>query len=197
MEAIRRDETSLRAPRGPDLMRRLTAGDESALAALYDRFSGGLYALARGILGEPSEAEEVLQEVFVHAWRHAASYDASRASVSTWLVLLARSRALDRLRRRRVARRAVQEAGREAPERETAAGVGRVQQEERRRRVRAELATLPGGQRRVLELAYYGGLTQNEIAAAEGIPLGTVKTRTLLGLRKLRAALRDELRELL
>lgn len=186
------------APGGDgELMRRLVRRDESALAELYDRYAGTLLALAVRIVGDEAEAEEVLQEVFVHAWNHAERYDERRASVSTWLVLLARSRAIDRLRSRQVGERTAEASAFEAPRHESASGVRRVQDEERRRRVQAEMARLPPEQRRILALAYYGGLSQTQIADSEGLPLGTVKTRTLLALRKLRQALSAEAWELL
>lgn len=187
-----------RAPSGDgEVMRRLVGRDESALAELYDRYAGTLLALAVRIVGDEAEAEEVLQEVFVHAWNHADRYEPGRASVSTWLVLLARSRAIDRLRSRQVGERTAIASSLEAPRHESAAGVRRVHDEERRRRVQAEMARLPPEQRRILSLAYYGGLSQTQIADSEGLPLGTVKTRTLLALRKLRQALSAEAWELL
>lgn len=187
-----------RTPGGDgEVMRRLVGRDESALAELYDRYAGTLLALAVRIVGDEAEAEEVLQEVFVHAWNHADHYQAGRASVSSWLVLLARSRAIDRLRSRQVGERTAVASALEAPRHVSAAAVRRVQDEERRRRVKAEMARLPPEQRRILALAYYGGLSQTQIADSEGLPLGTVKTRTLLALRKLRQALSAEARELL
>jgi len=180
-----------------DLLRRMAEEDAGALAELYDLFAGILNALAVRILGNAADAEEVLQEAFVHAWRQAGRYDPARSSVSTWLVLITRSRAIDRLRSRRVGERTASRARHEVDRHESPRGARRVQEGERRRRVREEMARLPEEQRRVLELAYYGGLTQTEIAREAGIPLGTVKTRTLLAMRKLRTALRDELRDLL
>jgi RNA polymerase sigma-70 factor (ECF subfamily) len=192
-----RERESARRVEDSDLVARMAAGDEAALSELYDRHAPALLGFALRILGAVAEAEEVLQEVFVHAWNQAAGYDPTRARVSTWLVLLARSRAVDRLRTRQVGERVVAAAGREAPVQESAEGLERVQDGERRRRVLAELVRLPPEQRRILQLAYYGGLTQTEIADAEGLPLGTVKTRTLLALRKLRRALDGEVRQLL
>jgi RNA polymerase sigma-70 factor (ECF subfamily) len=192
-----RERESARRVEDSDLVARMAAGDEAALSELYDRHAPTLLGFALRILGAVAEAEEVLQEVFVHAWNQAAGYDPTRARVSTWLVLLARSRAVDRLRTRQVGERVVAAAGREAPVQESAEGLERVQDGERRRRVLAELVRLPPEQRRILQLAYYGGLTQTEIADAEGLPLGTVKTRTLLALRKLRRALDGEVRQLL
>jgi len=183
--------------REQELLRRVAGGDAEALGELYDRFAGTLNALATRILGDPADAEEVLQEVFVHAWRRADGYDPTRSSVSTWLILVTRSRAIDRLRSRRVVERTAGEARHEVDRHESPAGARRVQEGERRRRVREEMSRLPAEQRRVLELAYYGGFTQTEIAQEVGIPLGTVKTRTLLAMRKLRQALRGELRDLL
>jgi len=150
------------------------------------------------VLNDPADAEEVVQEAFLHLWRQAGRYDPSRASVPTWLALVTRSRAIDRLRTRGVVDRTHEAAGKEAgPGHASGDGAARVLQAERARRVRAELAAIPEEQRRVLELAFFEGLTQTEIAERTGIPLGTVKTRTLLAMKKLRTALRDEIRELL
>lgn len=179
------------------LIRRVADGEEAALNELYDRFSGTVNALALRVLKDTADAEEVVQEVFLQVWNRARRYDPGRASVSTWLMLLARSRAIDRLRSRRVVDRTHDEARHEADLHESARGTRRVQEKERRRRIGRAMADLPEEQRRVLRLAYYGGMTQSEIAASEGIPLGTVKTRTLLAMKKLRAALRDDLGELL
>ena len=180
------------------LVRAVAAGDRDAVAALWDRFAPVLLGLARRVLKDPADAEEVVQEVFLHLWRQADRYDPTRSSLSTWLALVTRSRAIDRLRTRGVVDRthaAVQaEAG---PAHASGEGASRVLHGERRRRVRDELAGLPEEQRQVLELAFFEGLTQREIAERTGIPLGTVKTRTLLAMRKLRTALRDEIRELL
>ncbi len=191
-------------PAGPSdaaLLRRIVERQPEALAELYDRFSPTLLALAGRILDSPADGEDVVQEVFVHVWNHADRYDAARSSVSTWLVLIARSRAIDRLRSRRVVERVHQTAG------QAAAGlsepytspvaVQNVFMQERHERVRQEMAALPAEQREVLEMAYFSGLSQSEIAATTGLPLGTVKTRTLLAMRKLREGLRSEIRQLL
>lgn len=179
-------------------MERVAAGDSDALAELYDRFCGMLLGLATKILGNVSDAEDVLQEVFVQVWKQASRYRRGRSSVSTWLVLITRSRSIDRLRSRNVKLRTAAAAGREkgaghaSPE-----GLGNVLEEERRKRMTRLLAELPEEQRRALEMAYYQGMTQREIAEASGTPLGTVKTRTLLAMKKLRAALEDEIEDLL
>jgi RNA polymerase sigma-70 factor (ECF subfamily) len=176
----------------------VAGGDEQALAALYDRYAPVLLGLARRVVGDAAEAEEVLQEVFIHAWRRADRYDPGRSSVGTWLALIARSRAIDRLRSRRSAARTAEAAGREAPPgHESPRAAGAVLAGERRARVAASLGGLPPEQREVIELAYFGGLSQSEIAGATGIPLGTVKTRTLLAMKKLRSALAAEIEALL
>jgi RNA polymerase sigma-70 factor (ECF subfamily) len=179
-------------------VRAVAAGDRDAVAALWDRFAPVLLGLARRVLKDPADAEEVVQEVFLHLWRQAGRYDPTRSSLSTWLALVTRSRAIDRLRTRGVVDRTHASVQAEAgPAHASGEGASRVLHGERRRRVRDELAGLPEEQRQVLELAFFEGLTQREIAERTGIPLGTVKTRTLLAMKKLRTALRDEIRELL
>ncbi len=180
------------------LIRRIARRDPLALSELYDRFSSLLLALAKRILGSTSEAEEVLQEVFLQVWNQAERYDGSRSSVSTWLVLITRSRSIDRLRSRQVKDRTVQGLQQESGRLHTSPeGPGSVLLEQRRKRLRHEMQELPEEQRQVLELAFFRGMTQSEIAETTGIPLGTVKTRTLLAMKKLRNALREDLRELL
>jgi RNA polymerase sigma-70 factor (ECF subfamily) len=169
-----------------------------ALAELYDLHAPTLLALARRILGGSPDAEDVLQEVFVHVWNQADRYDAARSSVSTWLVLITRSRAIDRLRNRKVVERAHEASQTAAPvEHASSEGADAVLMRERRERVRREMANLPPEQRQVIEMAFYQGLSQSEIAAQADLPLGTVKTRTLLAMKKLRGALRAEIRQLL
>ncbi len=180
------------------LIRQIADRQSDALGELYDRYSATLLGLARRILGSTADAEEVLQEVFVHVWNQGGRYDAARSSVSTWLVLITRSRAIDRLRSRKVVERTHDAAHHEELHEHTSPeGADNVFMQERRVRVREEMEKLPAEQREVLELAFYRGLTQTQIASAADIPLGTVKTRTLLAMKKLRNALRDEIRELL
>lgn len=180
------------------LLRLVAERQPDALAELYNRHSPTLLALARRILDSPSDAEEVLQEVFLHVWNQAERYDAGRSSVATWLVLITRSRAIDRLRTRKVVERTHETAHQEEPVEHTSPeGVEAVLIQERRERVQREIQKLPPEQRQVLDLAFYEGLTQSEIAARTDLPLGTVKTRTLLAMKKLRSALRDEIRQLL
>lgn len=180
------------------LLRLVADRRPEALGVLYGRYAPTLLALGKRVLGRLADAEEVLQEVFLYAWNHAARYDAARSSVSTWLVLVARSRAIDRLRTRKVVERTHETAHQEAPpEHASPNGVEAVFVRERRERVRSEMDRLPPEQKQVLEMAFYEGLSQSEIAAKADLPLGTVKTRTLLAMKKLRGALRDEIRQLL
>lgn len=172
-------------------------GNEAAVGELYNRHAAQLLGVALRILGQRSDAEDIVQETFTYAWRQAARYAAEKSSVATWLILIARSRAIDRLRSGAAAHRALSAAGTGAENHTSPEGVGNVLSRERRQRVREELDRLPAEQVEVLVMAFFGGLSQTEIAAATGIPLGTVKTRTLLGMKKLRAALRLEIRELL
>ena len=190
------------------LLRLVAERRPEALAELYDRFAPTLLALARRVLDNHADAEEVLQEVFIQVWNRGERYDPARSSVSTWLVLIARSRAIDRLRSRKVVERTHEAtAAQAAVGASGTSGVGEphtspealenVFIQERHERVRREMAALPAEQRQVLEMAFYQGLTQSEIAAKAGLPLGTVKTRTLLAMKKLRNALRPEIRQLL
>jgi RNA polymerase sigma-70 factor (ECF subfamily) len=175
------------------LIARIAAGDRDAFSRFYDAFAGTALGLIRRVLRDPSSAEEVLQEVFWQVWQEAPRYDPSRGSPIAWVLMRAKARAIDKLRsiRRReqtfvmpvneaVARQ--DDGGMESPAR-VAEGRGFVEN---------ALARLPEAQRRVIELAFFEGLTQSEIAARLGEPLGTVKTRARLGLERLRTALRAE-----
>ena len=175
------------------LLERLANGDEHALGALYDRWSPLVFSLCVHILGDDDEAEEAVEETFWQAWRQAARYDTSRGAVSTWLTTIARSRALDRLRasrrRKEDAMTDLSEAKRMAVE-ATARGeddpARGAEVAERRVLVRQALRALPAEQSEVLELAYFRGLSQTEIAERTGQPLGTIKTRVRLAMEKLR-----------
>jgi len=193
-----RTSTLLRSSDDLAVVRRLAAGDGAALGELFDRYSPMLLALARRILGPAGDAEEILQEAFVQVWNQADRYDPDRSSVSTWLILITRSRALDRLRSRQARERTAEAAAAEPPRGDTSSGAEEsVLHRERRTIVLEALAELPEEQRRVLELAFYEGLSQSEIAVRTGTPLGTVKTRALLGMKKMRQALRGTIRELM
>ncbi len=180
------------------LVKRVVDRRQEALAELYDRYSPLLLAVARRILGSPSDAEEVLQETFFQAWNQAERYDSGRSSVSTWLVLIARSRALDRLRQRQSRERTASAAEAEPKNPDASARFDEnVLTQERRKRVQKAMAGLPGEQKQVLELAFFEGLSQTEIAERTRTPLGTVKTRALLAMKKMRRDLREEIRELM
>jgi RNA polymerase sigma-70 factor (ECF subfamily) len=175
------------------LVRRMAAGDESALGLLYDRWSPLLHSVARRILSDPDDAEEVLEEAFWQAWRQAGRYEEGRGGVSTWLTMMVRSRALDRVRARGRMR---EERWAVLPEPSSAdafdapaAPDALTERSEERRMIEAAVARLPPEQRETVELAYFRGMSQSEIAAALGQPLGTVKTRARLALQKLRESL--------
>lgn len=161
--------------------------EASGLEALYDRYSTAVYSLALRIVRDTSDAEDVAQEVFAQAWTQAARYDTARGAVPAWLLMMARSRALDRLRRRRAALKpgpgddALADIPDPAPSVETT-----VAADEQARTARAALAGLPATERAALELAYFEGLTHVEIAARTATPLGTVKTRIRMALRRVR-----------
>ena len=197
-ESTSKDARKRAASEEAQIVRRIGAGEPDALSDLYDRYSAMLKALAVRVLGSVGEAEEVVQEAFLQVWRQAGRYDPARSSVSTWLVLITRSRAIDRLRSRKVSQKTVAAAESENRTTHTSPeGARDVLMSERRKRLDTEMRELPDEQREVLELAFYRGLTQREISESTGIPLGTVKTRTLLAMKKLRAALRAEIEELL
>jgi RNA polymerase sigma-70 factor (ECF subfamily) len=176
---------------GEDLVRRLAAGDRDAFGRFYDRYAPLVYPLVLRIVRDRADAADVLQEIFWEAWQNAATYDPARGTPEAWMITRARTRAIDRVRA--VRRRsetfvpplddglaaAAPEAGDDAASRAMDRGI-----------VGAALAQLPAAQREAIELAYYAGLTQTEIAEQLRQPLGTVKTRIRLGLERLRDAVR-------
>jgi RNA polymerase sigma-70 factor (ECF subfamily) len=165
-------------------------GDVSAFEALYDKYSSTLYALLLRILASPEDAQEVLQEAFVKAWTNAKTFDPVRGSEVAWLISIARSRGIDRLRSRRIRADRENDAGREISIHSSfvvpTTGADSAVQSQERSAVRSALTELPDAQRVALELAYFEGLSQSEIAARLNEPLGTVKTRMQLGMKKLR-----------
>jgi RNA polymerase sigma-70 factor (ECF subfamily) len=182
--------------RDADLVLRMAHGDEQALGTLYDRFGGVLYAVAFRVVGEKADTEEVVLEAFAQAWRDAGRFDPARGSTAAWLTMMARSRALDLVRSQSRRARITDTAAREDSGTAPAMSSGftppgsAVEEEERRRAVRQALDGLATPQRQAIELAYYEGLSQSEIAARLQEPLGTIKTRMRLGMQKLREALR-------
>lgn len=172
------------------LVEAIAAGERDALAELYDRYGALAYAVALRVLGDPGRAEDVVQESFVKLWRSAGQFDARRGSLRTWLITSVRNRAIDALR----GRAAHERREREIPLTVPASGFGsdpwrEVSEHLEQEAVREALARLPDEQRQVVELAYFGGLTQNEIATRVGVPLSTVKGRTRLALEKLHSYL--------
>ena len=181
-----------------ELMRRLFHKDKRAFEAIFDRYGDLVYSTALRILRDAHLAQDVSQEIFVRLWRKPESYVAERGRFLTWLISVTRNRAVDEIRSR--GRRLRHEtASPEEQEREIPAGEANdpalnAQLAEQARTVRTALAELPPEQRQVIELAYFGGLTQQEISDRLDQPLGTVKTRIRLGMQKLRAALAPEMR---
>ena len=175
-----------------NLLHAIALRDEQALASLYDRYRLILFGLLIRILNSREEAEDVLQEVFLQVWRRAADFDERRGRAFTWLITLARSRAIDRLRqlgsRERLALSAIDFVGDVA-----SSPVRDALRSEQRQIVAGALAELSEEQRRALTLAYFEGLTQTEIAARLSSPLGTVKTRMRSGMIKLRELLSQRL----
>jgi RNA polymerase sigma-70 factor (ECF subfamily) len=174
-----------------DLLAAIAGGDAGALATLHERYCRAVFNVALAVVTDVAEAEEVTQEAFIRAWLRAASYDPGRGRAGTWLLRLTRHLAIDLLRRRRLTLVALEWDHGDALPIEPGDGAGNdVEREilsaERRQLVQAALRGLPAKQREVIEHAYYGGLSHAEIAARLGLPLGTVKSRTSLGLRRLR-----------
>ena len=173
------------------LIRRMVEADETALGALYDRWARSLYSLVLHLLKDPDEAEDIVEETFWQAWRKSGSYEPSKGAVSTWLLTIGRRKALDRLRSKK--RHREDPVGNDHAFADIASPAPDPSQDlegsELREHVRSALRELPAEQREVLELGYFSGLSQTEIADATGQPLGTVKTRMRLAMQKLREPL--------
>jgi RNA polymerase sigma-70 factor (ECF subfamily) len=178
--------------RDRDLVRRIGQGDQEAFRGLFRRYSASAMALAQRVLRQPALAEETVQEAFLALWRNPASYDAGRGSVRAWLMSTVHHRAVDQVRREEAQRRRAEEAVSDVdvdggdPAETVVDELGLPAE---RDAVRRALEDLPAEQRQVIELMYFRGMSQTQIATATGLPLGTVKSRTLLAMRRLRAGL--------
>jgi RNA polymerase sigma-70 factor (ECF subfamily) len=173
-----------------ELAAAMAAGSQVALADLYDRYSGLAYGIALRVLGDPARAEDAVQEAFLNVWNRAQSFDPERGSLRTWLLTAVRNRSIDYLRGRGAHERQELElqpaqatSPRGDPWREVSLSL-------EREAVREALASLPPEQRQAIELAYFGGYSQREIAGITRVPVGTVKGRTRLALEKLSSYLR-------
>jgi RNA polymerase sigma-70 factor (ECF subfamily) len=182
-----------RASAAADLIAAIARGDRGAFERFYDAHAALAFGLIRRILRDPEAAKEVLQEVFWQVWQDAPSYDPSRGSPEAWLVMRAKTRAIDKLRsiRRKEQTFVAPVDEGSAPGADPRADDPAVAAADRTL-VEGALARLPDAQRRVIELAFFGGMTQSEIAARLGEPIGTVKTRARLGLERLRGLLADK-----
>lgn len=196
-DGIGRGQRSVASPRADELtdeqcMTRLSGPEvEAALSALYDRYSRTVYGVGLKILGNRSLAEELVQDVFLKVWRSAGTFDPSRGSFSTWLYRVTRSAAIDLYRKRASRVRQVPDGGRHiAAARDSSAGPQEIVDESWLSwRVSRALEVLDAPHREVIELAYFGGLSQREVSERTGVPLGTVKTRTASAFRRLRREL--------
>lgn len=171
---------------------RLARGDRTALAALFERFGGTAFSIALRVLKSRAEAEEVVQETFLEVWRRAGHYSPERAAFGAWVATIARTRSIDRLRAVQSRERTREAVGAHLPGEGARAPDEVVDGERNALRVREALEQLPAEQREVLELAYFEGLSQQEISTRTRTPLGTVKTRARLGSRKLALMLRAQ-----
>jgi RNA polymerase sigma-70 factor, ECF subfamily len=193
LRAVGHDAREMRgeaADRSEDaLLTQVARGDEAALGEVYDRFGRVAYGLALRIIRDERLAEDAVQEAFLAVWRQAASFDPARASARTWLLTLVHRRAVD-LVRREERRRADALDPEIEPSGSSAADDAELRS--RRAQVQRALAQLPDDQRRPIELAYYGGLSQSELAEQLDLPLGTVKSRMFTGLKRLGELLGSE-----
>jgi RNA polymerase sigma factor (sigma-70 family) len=184
----RQESEAAREPSDEQVLEAVGRGDDDALGVLYDRFGRLAYRLAFRILRDRALAEDAVQEAFLAVWRSADAYKRERAKPSTWILTVVHRRAVDLVRREQIRRGEPLEV---APE----PSVGAVDEDamlrDRRAAVQKALTELPGEQRQALELAYYGGLTQSELAERLGVPLGTVKSRMFAGLGRLRELLAE------
>jgi RNA polymerase sigma-70 factor (ECF subfamily) len=185
----RQEADEAREPSDEQVLEAVGRGDDDALGVLYDRFGRLAYRLAFRILRDSALAEDAVQEAFLAVWRSADAYKRERAKPSTWILTVVHRRAVDLVRREQIRRSEPLEV---APEPTSGPADEDAVLRDRRAAVQAALTELPGEQRQALELAYYGGLTQSELAERLGVPLGTVKSRMFAGLGRLRELLAAE-----
>jgi RNA polymerase sigma-70 factor, ECF subfamily len=193
-EVSRRDRLRSVAPPGAerdaeDLLVSAARGDQAAFAVLYDRFGGLVYGIVRRVVRDPSQSEEVAQEVFVEAWRTAARFDPAKGSAQTWLLTMAHRRAIDRVRSEQASRDRTERVGHRDRQRPFDEVAEHVEVRLEHQQVREALSALTDLQREAVELAYYGGHTYREVAELLDTPLGTIKTRMRDGFIRLRDAL--------
>jgi RNA polymerase sigma factor (sigma-70 family) len=184
----RPEASTVHAPSDEQILEAVGRGDDDALGVLYDRFGQLAYRLAYRILRDQALAEDAVQEAFLTVWRSADSYKRERAKPSTWILTVVHRRAVDLVRREQRRRGEPLET---APEPTAGPADEDASLRDRRAAVQSALRELPGDQRQALELAYYGGLTQSELAERLGVPLGTVKSRMFAGLGRLRELLAE------
>ncbi len=177
------------------LMRAFAARDPAAAGELYERFASRVYGLGIVMLGGDAAAQDLVQDTFVKLWRSAARYDAARGKLETWVLLVARSLAIDALRRRVLEARVLERNGLSGEASDEPGPDLRAEVADLSDRARRAMAALTDGQRAALQLAYFGGKTSAEVAELEGIPLGTAKTRIRTALLKLRNALEEQRRD--
>jgi len=169
-----------------ELLVGVAAGDRAAFAAFYDRYSSAVFGLLIKMLPQRGDAEDVLQETFLQVWRQAGRFDPTRSSPFGWVVMIARSRAVDRLRQKAASPTS------DPPDRPVPSDAESAsERDETAARIRRALALLPQEQRAAIDLAFYGGLTYEEVAGRQAIPVGTAKTRIRLGMQRLRSLLSD------
>lgn len=181
-------------PIGDDsrLLARVADGDDRALRTLYERYGGRVLASARRLLGNVGEAEEIVQETFIDVWNRAASFDGGRGSAATWILTIGRNRTIDRLRTRASNSRATAGLQQSEPPPAVPQPDREVERAQDGRRLARALTSLSPEQRAVVELAYFDGLSQSEIAARTGHPLGTIKGRARAALERLAEQLEKE-----